>query len=377
VRSLAAQARYRAWARFNFDAKNAQYSDPEVTSHVDLVQRIAARSLFWLGLTAVAARGDSDWVSLTENGRALLGLEPHSAQAIRSADRFVLQANLEVFAPPDLAAPLLFRLFAMSEPSGRGMLSLSRESLRQAMDSGESSASILDFLRSNSQTGVPQNVEYLIRDVAGHHGQIEVGHAGLYLKVADPTLLKELTAQKNLKIGFRRMLTEDVALITGESVDAVLKALRQGGYLPVSADGRSTEKSPAKSTAAHFEDEPVSRHDNGSTISEVDARIDWDSVAKSEGLPYRDKHPAHQPSRANGTAYIQDLIIRAIEEQRCLEIVYRPANHDALTERVIEPHEVIGPLLYAYCRLREDWRNFNIRSVLSARMTDETFEPRE
>ena len=69
------------------------------------------------------------------------------------------------------------------------MLALSRDTLRRALDRGETCDSILAFLNEYSQTRVPQNVEYLIREVGGKHGHIRIGQAGLYMVVNDPMLL--------------------------------------------------------------------------------------------------------------------------------------------------------------------------------------------
>ena len=375
--SLAERAEFNWWARFRFDADNG--AGDSVRSNVELVRRIAGKSLYWLGLTTTAsdAQGNPAYFALTGEGRRRLGIDSTNHEPPPGPEKFILQPNLEVFAPPNMPAMVLHRLFGMTEPAGRTMLSLTRESLRQAFDGGETSESILQFLRAHSQTGISQNVEYLVNEVGSRHGQIEVGHAGLYLKVDEPHLLRELEAQRNLKIGFRRFISENIALITGESVDGILKVLRQAGYLPVSSEekngAKSVVRSPRRSPNVEEEFEVLPR----SSVAEVDGRIDWESVASADGLPYVAAEA--KPSNSNGAtpSYIEKLAIRAIEDLKCLEIVYKPADGSSLTQRVVEPHDLNGPILYAYCRLREDWRNFNIRCIQSARLTGETFEPRD
>ncbi len=375
--SLSEQAEYNWWARFHF---GPEYNIGEtVQSNVELIRRIAGRSLFWLGVTAVSldGGGNPEYVALTDEGMRRLEGEAPPEEPVPLPEKFIVQPNLEVFAPPNMPAGVLHRLFTIAEPAGRGMLSLTRDSLRQALDAGETCESILDFLRAHSQTGIAQNVEYLVKEVGGRHGQIEVGHAGLYLRVDDPTLLKELEAQRNLKIGFRRNLSENIALITGDSVDDVLKTLRQAGYLPVSSETTNGARPTARTSRRVGQSEEVFDAVTRTSIAEIDSRIDWEAVAGSDGQPFPEAAtesptPKHAPS-----SYVEDLMVRAIEEQRCLEIIYRPSDGSSLTQRVVEPHDLAGPIVYAFCRLREDWRNFNIRCIQSARMTGETFEWRE
>jgi predicted DNA-binding transcriptional regulator YafY len=43
--------------------------------------------------------------------------------------------------------------------------------------------------------------------------------------------------------------------------------------------------------------------------------------------------------------------------------------------RTVEPYEIKGDLLYAYCDNRQAIRGFKLTSISSASRTDETFEP--
>src|SRR5262249_44513062 len=152
-----------------------------------------------------SAKGDLVAVRPNSMGRSVLLGEPYPDNS-DEAHQFVVQPNLEIYAPPNLTPKLYYGLFRIADPKGSGMLEISRDSLRKAMDREMTSGSILDFLRQHSSTGLPQNVEYLVREVGGRHGHIRVGNAGLYLVVDDPILLKELAAQKKLSIQIRKQL---------------------------------------------------------------------------------------------------------------------------------------------------------------------------
>ncbi len=75
-----------------------------------------------------------------------------------------------------------------------------------------------------------------------------------------------------------------------------------------------------------------------------------------------------------------DLLRSAIEERRLVRFRYRDAEGRE-TERRVEPAAVVylweGWYLWAWCRLRGDWRLFKLRRVSSAKSLLERFEPRE
>ncbi len=275
LRDIKAKAAFRCWDRFMDDNPNSQESEvddkgegtnstegahnrfrqvPEEELNVagvsQIVYRICAESLVWLGLVETAgpsAKLDT-YVRLSDLGKTHFMGVPRNDTVGSTVDKFVVQPNLEIYAPPNLAAAHLYRLFKISDPSPSGMLTLTKENLRRALDKGESSESLIKFLKDHSATVLPQNVEYLISEVGGRHGHIRVGKAGIYLQVTDPMLLKELMAQKKLGIHYKEQLTETVALVTGDSVESILKLLRAAGYLPVtSRQGETHQEEPVNS----------------------------------------------------------------------------------------------------------------------------------
>ena len=369
--SLTEHAEHRWWARFDF---------ADSVTNETFVQRVIGNSLYWLGAAEVyfdnAKTPPAAAAQLSDRGRFWVRGECPPSAGGAAIETFTIQPNLEIFAPPGLSTPILYRLYSLAESQGGSILTLTRESLRQAFDSGETLDGVLAFLRERSQTGIPKNVEYLLREVGGRHGHIEVGQAGLYIKVDDPSLLKEIKAAKGLKIGFRRDLSDKVALITGDSVDSVLKALRQAGYFPLSPFDRDPPLS--KSIEREEPDEEDSYLPALATPNEIDSRIDWKAIAAEDGKPYPESESERPESAASAEAnYIEQLVCQAIDDFACVDIVYKPADGHSTTQRVIEPVELNGSLVYAYCRLRQDWRNFNIHRIQAARLTGEQFEERE
>jgi hypothetical protein len=53
-------------------------------------------------------------------------------------------------------------------------------SIRRALDQGQSANDIIEFLAALSKTPLPQPLTYLIEDVARKHGVLRVGVASIY-----------------------------------------------------------------------------------------------------------------------------------------------------------------------------------------------------
>ena len=382
IRWLADLAKYRWWARFPYDrlghrpdeeAEEGSVSGYDyVASNLNLLQHILGQSLYWLGLVEISSDSARvQYARVSPLGRNILLGEENDVDRVDST-LFVVQPNLEIYTPPGLPARDLYRLFRMSEPSASGMLAITKDSLRRAMDRGEQADELISFLRERSGSRLPQNVEYLIKQVGGRHGHIRIGQAGLFIQVDDPMLLKELESQNGLNIRFREQLAETVALISGDSVDSVIRQLRQAGYFPVSVERerqtaarRDATVDPAKSALVR------------PTNSETESRFDWAAIAASEELPWEggsgsssDRDVATDPKA------IRALAKQAIREHRCMEILYLKHGAAGPTVRVIEPAEINSHLLRAYCRLREDERQFDLGNILEARFTGDRFDDR-
>lgn len=377
IRSLAARAEFRWWVRFPSgrgaaDEKASTDEGETQTSSQRLLERLFVGSLHWLGLTEVVDAGKSGaFIRLSDRGLAVLGSgDAETMDDSHTVDRFIVQPNLEIFAPPNLSPRLLYRLFRIAEPSSRAgsILSLTSDTLRRALDRGETAESILALFREYSQTGVPQNVEYLINEVGGKHGHIHIGQAGLYIQVADPVLLKEIKAQKKLNIHFRRQLTDTVALVTGDSVDSILKHLRQAGYLPVS-DEDQRDVVPALSHMTRTYKSPVRPAKNS-----AEPRVDWEGVAADDGTPW-DQPESHEGIERPATAAkMRELMARAARSGLVLVIRYQPDARAGSTERKIEPIGLAGSLLRAFDRTKGAAVLFNVRYITSVWTTGETFD---
>ena len=178
---------------------------------VELVELLASRPLarwgaaltdfvHWLypaGGDALDARmarrgAQGERLGVTADGRAstmgavLLSRGAAAASAVLAplvppdVDQVYLQHDLTVVSPGPLAAHLDERLRRLADVESAGLAGRYRvtaDSVTRAVALGESAEELLAFLEQLSLTGVPQPVEYLIRETAARYGSVRVAPA--------------------------------------------------------------------------------------------------------------------------------------------------------------------------------------------------------
>ena len=89
-----------------------------------------------------------------------------------------LQHDLSIVAPGPLAPSIDSRLRGMADVESRELASsyrITAASVNRALAAGENADSLLAFLASISLTGIPQPVDYLIKESASRYGRVRVG----------------------------------------------------------------------------------------------------------------------------------------------------------------------------------------------------------
>jgi hypothetical protein len=195
-------------------------------------------------LMGVVAEG-----ALTPIGTALLHAVRTDAPAdtLRSAlDGLLPSASRTATFLPDLTAVVSGRpeaslarlLDEAADAESRDTASIwrfSTASIRRVLDAGRTCDDLLAALAAAAENPLPQPLEYLIRDVARRHGQVQVFDVASCVRVADPALAAELAADRTLASLRLRPLAGNLlasALPTSETV----AALRTAGYAPVQQD---------------------------------------------------------------------------------------------------------------------------------------------
>lgn len=190
-----------------------------------------------------AARG---WNAAVPADRTPAGVEAAAAAALTASlpapvDEVLLQGDLTGIVPgrpDDRLAALLDRTAVVESRGGALTVRFTPASIRGALDAGATADELLADLGQLARTGVPQPLEYLIRDTARRHGLLRAGVASAYLRTDDPALLAGLPDDPRLAGLGLRVLAPTVLVASVSPADLVA-ALRERGLAPVveSPDG--------------------------------------------------------------------------------------------------------------------------------------------
>jgi hypothetical protein len=199
---------------------------------------------------------DGELLGITANnqpstpGVALLSTGAAAASTAMAAlfppevDKVYLQPDLSIVSPGPLAPALDSRLRAMADVEARAIAStyrMSTASLYRAMATGETEATIREFLTRISLTGIPQPLSYLVAEAATRYGLVRVGSVDgdrAYVRSADDTLLRTLLVDHGISaLGLTRAGDR---LLSRFDRDLVFWTLAEARY-PVAAENAERE----------------------------------------------------------------------------------------------------------------------------------------
>ncbi|GAC1363825.1 MAG: hypothetical protein NVSMB32_05760 [Actinomycetota bacterium] len=384
------------------------WHQPELFHCEDCAQGLVGwviEALLWLGTAAGpnpirllepgrSAALDPAWY-LPGQGGADSPPSPGVAPFATEVATCTVGADLNIIVPGPPVHELgwaLSRFADLKASSPARIYLLSETSLRRALDDGMQASQISAVLERYASRGVPQNVAYLIEDTGRRHGHLVAGAAGLYLRSEDPGLLRAATADRRLAAFRPRLIAPTVAILQGDNVEKLLVTLRAAGYLPVAEDGGGILTGRGPSTQV----QPLlSRSRVPCPLTRAEAvRLAHEIRVSSVRTPRAARERAASgPGAGTGTGTgtgrtildgrsvanrreIARLVELAIQEAHVLEIAY-VSTTGRHTTRCIEPMELSGGMVGAWCRLRQDERNFVLANIESARATGERFDEGE
>ncbi|WP_151526550.1 helicase-associated domain-containing protein [Serinicoccus kebangsaanensis] len=235
------------------------------------------------GASSATVLREAEWAGVTGRGalsgpgRAVVEGTPDAADLMAplvapAVDHVLLQADLTAIAPGRLdgAARSLLRLVSDVESRGGATVHrFSEESVRRALDLGWTADRVLEELGRVSRTGIPQPLDYLVRDVARRHGAARVGACAAYLRCDDAALLDRIERDRALGMLQWRRIASTV-LVSPVPAPTVLDLLREEQYGPVADGGDGgLELAPA---SRHRAPRPAAPAVRVSGVDEVVAR---------------------------------------------------------------------------------------------------------
>ena len=147
--------------------------------------------------------------------------------------QFYLTPSFEVMAPAGLAPVLLSRLGELAELTGcdrANTYKITDVSIEQALSRGWRRDDVLDFLRDNSQIGLPDNVEQTLRGWMGHHGDVEF-HDVVLLTV-HRSAIRRLETHKKIKPLLLHRFAPGMYAVDRTRLDEVRQVLASTGFHP-------------------------------------------------------------------------------------------------------------------------------------------------
>ncbi|GIF66110.1 DNA-binding protein [Asanoa ishikariensis] len=356
------------------------------------------------GLLGVVAHG-----ALSPLGRALAEA-PDTLVAVGAGllpdtvAEAIFEADLTALVPGLPAAPLATLLDTAAERTAAdGNASTWRftaGSVRAALDAGFTAETLLAALRIVAADGaLPQVLAYLVEDVGRQHGQVRVRAVGCVLRTDSAALATELLGTRSLR-ALGLVALAPTILSSPRSADETLDALRAAGYSPAGEDatgasvirraprvratprrrpGQVPTARPAPvgdlvGLAERLLDRPArprlvaaGSSDGGGPPTE--RPMLWlvpDNVEPDPGEPAEVVAAEVRRHTPQLDARQRDLLVYAIVVGGPVTIDYRAAGGD-FSSRVVEPLELDGNRMVAWCRLREDERVFGLNRIEQVR----------
>ena len=206
-----------------------------------------ARDAELIGITAKQVTSSAGAAVLSGDIDAAIGTITASLPA--EVGTVYLQHDLSIVAPGPLSRSIDDRLRGFADVESRELASsyrLSGASVTRGLAAGDDAESMLAFLGTISLTGIPQPVEYLVRDIAARYGRVRVGSvdpadpAGpSYVSSVDEALLGAIAVDQALSV-LHVVAAGDDRLHSALPADRVFWALSDARY-PVVAENAAGE----------------------------------------------------------------------------------------------------------------------------------------
>jgi hypothetical protein len=193
------------------------------------------------GLLELGQWGQEKFYRLTERGRRML--EPAEDDGF---SQFYLTPSFEIMAPAGLAPVLLFRIGEIAQLCGcdrANTYKITESTIDAALERGWRRDDILQFLRDNSQIGLPDNVEMTLKTWIGHRGDVEFHD--VCLMTVHRSQIRRLEGNRRIKPYLLHRFAPGMYAVDRSRRDQILALLREFGF-DSSPDMRSYPGDPSQ-----------------------------------------------------------------------------------------------------------------------------------
>ena len=329
------------------------------------------------GLLEMGTWGQEKFYRLSPRGRQLL--EPAADDGFA---QFYLTPSFEIMAPAGLAPILLFRIGELAELTGcdrANTYRITEQSIERALEKGWRRDDTLQFLRDNSQIGLPENVESTLKGWIGHRGDVEFHD--LMLLTVHRSQIRRFESSRKVKPYILHRFAPGMYAVD-RTREAEIRAVLEECRFNPSQDVRNYPGDPEHMEARHALHRMVAEARSAvgptqrgvSVVSPEDLQVMM-GVKKAKGPRGAKKAPALPPEVTSDE--VRMLIDVAMSEDKDLEMVYVAKTGQRLPLRV-QPQRLAfkaaSPVLVGLDRNEDERRTFVLDKIERLRVIDEEAE---
>ena len=317
------QALYRRWRRgedWRERYRKGQWSSPKTAQR----EGYSFSPLADAGILELGQWGQEKFYRLST--RALRLVEPPEDEGFT---QFYLTPSFEIMAPAGMAPILFFRIGELAELTAcdrANTYKITEVTIEQALEKGWRREDIFEFLRENSQIGLPENVEDTLRGWCGQRGDVEL-HDLTMLSI-HRSQIRRLETNRAIKPFLLHRFVPGLYAVDRARLEELQLALTEGGF-SVSPQVRAYPDDPsgveARSRLLDLVAEArASREDVFSRAHAADSDPSLVSlIPGTKATPSKRgrKKKANLPTRRSPRE-IQDVVAGAIKASKSLDMIY-------------------------------------------------------
>jgi len=220
-------ALYRRWKRGE-DWKERLSRGTYASGRTGERQSYSFAPLVRSGILEMGQWGQEKFYRLSPRGKLLL--EPAEDDGFQ---QFYLTPSFELMAPAGLAPILLFRIGELADLIGcdrANTYKITDLSIERALERAWRRDDVLQFLRDNSQIGLPENVEQTLKGWIGHRGDVEFHD--LMIMTVHRSQIRRFESNKYIKPYILHRFAPGMYAIDRTRRDEIVHALNDANFAP-------------------------------------------------------------------------------------------------------------------------------------------------
>ena len=331
-------------------------------------------TLVRIGLLEMGQWGQEKFYRLSPRGQALL--EPPVNDGF---SQFYLTPSFEVMAPAGIAPILLFRIGELGELMGcdrANTYKVNESMVQQALERGWRRDDVLQFLRDNSQIGVPENVEATLKGWIGHRGDVEFHD--VTLMTVHRSQIRRLEGNRKIKPYLLHRFAPGMYAVDNHRVAEIEAMLRDIGFDPSKdrrkypGDASQVEaRQSLRRLVAEARDAAIDPLARGAESVPPERLELLPGTTPQKGTPVAEALP--EPRGAETPEEVRALLDRAMSEEADIEMVYLAKNGQKLTCRVYPERLAFksdAPVLVGLDRVENERRTYLIDRIERLRLLE-------